>query len=112
MKKFKYLFPMNWPFILWTACFLEIITYIFRFGLDIHSKSIQKKARLPFRVHHMYIGALIAVPGFFYTTTLFPDFILGGTGITLLDIGITIALSDMFHHFSVLPLFHQKIDFP
>ena len=103
---------MNIPFILWTACFLEILTYIFRFGFDFHSRSIQKKAHLPLRVHHMYLGLVLLVPGYFYTASLFPDFILGGSAITLLDIGITIALSDMFHHFAVLPFFHQKIDFP
>lgn len=103
---------MNLPFILWTACFIEIVTYIFRFGFDFHSKSIQKKFQFPVRVHHMYIGFVLMVLGIFYNAPLFSDFILNGTAITLLDVGITIALSDIIHHFSVLPLFHQKIDFP
>ncbi len=60
----------------------------------------------------MYIGIIIAIIGAFYSITLFPDFILNGSAITLLDLGITLALSDILHHFSVLPLFHQKIDFP
>ena len=103
---------MNLPFILWTACFLEILTYIFRFGFDFHSRSLQKRFQFPLRVHHMYIGFLLIVLGIFYPPILFPDFILNGTAITLLDLGITIALSDMFHHFAILPLFHQKVDFP
>lgn len=103
---------MNIPFILWTACFIEILTYIFRFGFDFHSRSIQRKFKFPVRVHHMYIGFLLVLPGFVYSQTLFPDFILNGPGITFFDIGLTLVLSDMLHHFSVLPLFHQKIDFP
>ena len=103
---------MNLPFILWTACFLEILTYIFRFGFDFHSRRIQQKLKLPFRIHHMYIGILMAILGYFYFFPLLPDFILNGTAITLLDLGLTIALSDMIHHFVILPLFHQKIDFP
>ena len=103
---------MNLPFIIWIACFIEIITYIFRFGFGFHSRSIQKKLKFPVRVHHMYIGIIIAIIGAFYSIILFPDFILNGSAITLLDLGITLALSDILHHFSVLPLFHQKIDFP
>lgn len=60
----------------------------------------------------MYVGILLAIAGYFYSLAVFPDFILGGTTITLLDLGVTIALSDVIHHFSILPLFHQKVDFP
>ena len=103
---------MNGAFIIWTACFFELLTYILRFGFDFHSKSIQKKAHLPWRIHHMYIGFLVVVPGLTYNAALFPDLILGGAAITLLDIGLAIALSDIIHHFAILPLFHQKMDFP
>ena len=103
---------MNLPFILWIACFLEIITYILRFGFDFHSRKIQHKYNLPIRIHHMYLGFIIIILGFFWTRTLFPDFILGNAAITILDLGMSIALSDILHHFVILPLFHQGIDFP
>ncbi len=103
---------MNLGFIIWTACFFELVTYTLRFGFDFHSKSIQKKIHLPMRIHHMYIGLLLVVPGVTNNFTLFPDMILGGAAITLLDVALAIALSDMLHHFGILPLFHQKMDFP
>ncbi|MDP3728425.1 MAG: hypothetical protein Q8R18_03135 [bacterium] len=103
---------MNIPFILWAALFIELITYIFRFGFNIHSKTIQQKFKFPVRVHHMYIGLFLVVTGFFFPITLFSDFILNGSAITLLDLGLTITISDIIHHFTVLPLFHQKVDFP
>lgn len=103
---------MNIPFILWTACVLEFVTYILRSELGIHSKSVQKTLKLPIRVHHMYIGLFLVIPGYFYTTPLFPDPFLGGTAITLLDLGVTIAFSDILHHFGILPLFEHEIDFP
>ena len=103
---------MNIPFILWTACFIELTTYIFRFGFNIHSKTIQEKFNFPLRIHHMYLGFFLILLGFFFPIALFPDFILNGTAITLLDLGLAIILSDMIHHFFILPLFHQKIDFP
>ncbi|HIJ04536.1 MAG: hypothetical protein QT08_C0008G0004 [archaeon GW2011_AR17] len=103
---------MNIPFIIWIACFIELITYILRFGFNVHSKTMQQKFNFPMRVHHMYLGILLVIPGFFFPITLFPDFILNGVAITFLDIGLAIMLSDMIHHFSILPLFHQKIDFP
>lgn len=112
MKRFIYLYPMNTFFILWTACFLEIITYIFRFGFNMHSRNMQKRFKFPLRIHHMYLGLILVIPGFFYGSALFPDFILGGPSITLIDIGLAIALSDVFHHFAILPLFHQQMDFP
>ena len=63
---------MNIPFILGMACFLELITYILRFGFDFHSKSIQKKAHFPVRIHHMYLGFFLILLGLFFKQTIFP----------------------------------------
>ncbi|MBI5797313.1 hypothetical protein HZA98_00225 [Candidatus Woesearchaeota archaeon] len=103
---------MNTAFIFWIAAAIEVLTYIFRFGFDFHSRSIQHKLHLPLRVHHMYIGILTVLVSFFFNPSLIQDFLFGGAAITLFDIGIAITLSDMYHHFIILPLFHQKVDFP
>jgi len=103
---------MNGLFVLWATILLEIITDILRFGFNIHSKTIQEKCNLPFRIHHMYIGGIVIIIGLFFPQQLFPDIFLQGSAITILDLGLTIALSDMIHHFGILPLFHKKMDFP
>ena len=107
---------MNWVFIISFAIVLEIFTSYLRFGFDFHSKSIQKKCKLPIRVHHMYIGILITIFGIFYSPPVLANtgsFLLGtAVSVSLLEVGLAIALSDVFHHFVVLPAFHKEMDFP
>ncbi len=105
---------MNWEFIIGFAIFIELISCILRFEFDLHSKSIQKKFKFPVRIHHMYLGILIALIGIFlppsvsaYSSAIFPVIVP-----TITELGIAIALSDVAHHFVVLPAFHKKIDFP
>ena len=105
---------MDWSFIVGFAILLEVFTNIFRFGFDMHARSVQKKLRLPIRVHHMYVGLLIALIGTYYSPefyTTLGTFVFGAVP-TLVDLGLAIFLSDVFHHFVVLPAFHRQIDFP
>jgi len=102
---------MNFPVIIGLAIVIEIMTYILRFGYDLHSRTIQKKFKFPVRVHHMYVGAFFAGVGPFYSPQIFQYVHFYGP-VYLLDIGLAILLSDVIHHFIVLPAFHQKIDFP
>ena len=107
---------MDWSFIIGFAILIEVFTNVFRFGFDLHSKSIQHKLKLPVRIHHMYVGLLIAVIGLVYTPVAYASvgtFVFGAALVpSVVELGLAIALSDVFHHFIILPAFHKKMDFP
>ena len=92
---------MDWSFIIGLSILLEIFTVFVRFSTGIHSKSVQHKLHMPVRIHHMYFGILIAVVGLFYVTPVIAfegsRLIIPAT-ISLFEIGMAIALSDLFHH--------------
>lgn len=76
---------------------IEIFTIIGRilFG---SMKEKYKKSKL--RIHHGYPGIILILINFFYPIELI--FILG----------ISLVLSDIIHHFFVLPIWVKKTEFP
>jgi uncharacterized membrane protein (DUF485 family) len=97
------------------AIFFEVITTFLRFGLKLESRRLQlKKMHFPFRVHHMYLALIFLFLAPFYE----PAFLATlssytyGLSIGFLEIGIGLILSDLFHHFVMLPSFHKAMDFP
>ena len=110
---------MNWWFIIGVAVVIELVTFILRFGFHLKSRRWQKDIHLPWRIHHLYIGLFVAFIGLLYTQPVLASPALASLGnswipasFALLDIGLAIALSDVMHHFFVLPYFHQDRDFP
>ena len=106
---------MDWSFIIGLAILIELITAFLRFSTGIHSKRVQHKLHLPVRIHHMYFGILIAVVGLFYVKPVLAiesTFILIPAAVSLFEIGFAIALSDLFHHFIVLPAVYKTKKFP
>lgn len=98
---------INMLFVLGGAILIEIITLIIRFGFGLTSKNVQHKMGFPVRVHHMYIGLAVMFTGVYWS---FPFLFI--VPITLLEIGFAVFLSDVIHHFIMMPVLHKDIDFP
>ena len=106
---------MDWSFIIGLAILIEFITAFLRFSTGIHSKRVQHKLHLPIRIHHMYFGILIDIVGLFYVTpvvALESSIFIFPLTVSLFEIGFAIALSDLFHHFVVLPAVYKTKKFP
>ena len=106
---------MDWSFIIGLAILIELITAFLRFTTGIHSKRVQHKLKLPVRIHHMYFGILLVIVGLIYTRpvlALESSVILIPATVSLFEIGFAIALSDLFHHFVVLPAVYKTKKFP
>jgi hypothetical protein len=80
------------------ALILELIT-IFGRILFGSAKERLKTLNTP-RIHHGYIGVLLSG-----AYLVFPKQIL-------LTIGLALILSDLMHHFLVLPIWVKKTEFP
>ena len=64
-------------------------------------RTFHKKNHLPVRIHHGYIGLVLALIGYiFYPNDL------------ILSIGLALFISDAFHHFILLPLWVGRTEFP
>jgi hypothetical protein len=97
------------------AIFFEVLTTFLRFGFNLESRRLQiKEMHFPFRVHHMYFGLGFMFLGAFWSPPILNDIAVFTTVFTLgfLEIGLALILSDLFHHFVILPAFHKKRDFP
>jgi len=109
---------MNWWFIIGVAAILELVTYILRTITGLHSRNVQNKLKLPIRVHHMYVGMIIAIIGLLYTEPVMASAGLVGlsawipASFNIYDVGMAIVMSDVIHHFIVMPLAHEDMDFP
>ena len=84
------------------AAFIELVTLVFSFGLDLQSTrdtgSMVAPLTFGLRIHHGYIGVLlIAISIVFFRVQ--PRIYLW-----LVPIGLGLFISDMFHHFVVLYL--------
>jgi len=89
----------------WTAGF-ELITCIGRFGFGLRSKGWAERCRpytLGLRVHHAYF----AVPVFPVALLASPEPWLQRT---LVAAALGLVLSDLLHHFVVLPLFTGEFE--
>ena len=100
-----------WLTLLWltlgTTALFEIVTCIFRFGFKMRSREIAprfKKYTLGMRIHHGYVGAVMIPP----TLLLVPEGSFLALG--LLAFGAGLILSDLLHHFVVLPIFTGRMD--
>lgn len=78
---------------------IEIITIIAR-KLKLNSYKIQKDLGLKVHIHHMYIGIALLIINFFFQKE------------RIFIIGISLIISDLIHHFIVLPLWIKKTAFP
>ena len=88
-----------------TALF-EVLTCVGRFGLKLRSREIApryKKYTFGVRIHHGYVGVM-GVP---------PAFLPGvdpAAQTLLIAVAAGLILSDLLHHFVVLPLLTGKCD--
>ncbi|MAJ97310.1 MAG: hypothetical protein CMI56_01695 [Parcubacteria group bacterium] len=80
---------MEFGLIVALAIFFEILTVLFRLILKLQSKVVQKKF---IRIHHGYIGMAVLLASF-----AMPDLLLW-------EIGWALIISDLVHHYTVLPL--------
>ena len=89
--------------VLLTATLIETITLLLRFGLNIEMgkiiQGILKKLgwKKMIRVHHFFLGLIIALVGFFINQLFF-------------NVGLGIALSDLVHHI-ILKIVKSHWDF-
>jgi hypothetical protein len=86
--------------ILWTVAstiLIEALTIYLRFGRGVNAAEFNKTAPLLLQIHHMFysIPLLLAVP-FLWRKP--------GLSSALLGIALGLILSDLSHHFLVLPL--------
>jgi hypothetical protein len=87
---------------------VEGVTCIGRFGLGVRGmRSTRWLAPFTFRlrVHHAYTGALVAAVAAVGLSSASPWRLI------LVCTGLALSLSDLVHHFIVLPLFTGATDF-
>ena len=92
---------MNIWLILYVTIILELATVMLLFRHSVKAPHVQKRLRFPMRIHHLYLGVVVIFASGF-TQTAFP----------LLELGFAVALSDLVHHFVVLPLTGHTTEFP
>lgn len=80
-----------WAIIILTIV-IELVTIFFRLTMRLRSKILQGKLRLP-RVHHGYIGMVFLLASFVFPTLS-----------ALWVIGWALVISDLLHHYTVMPL--------
>jgi len=78
--------------IVFLAFLFEALTLLFRFGLHLRSKTIQKSI-LPWRIHHGYVGCGLVLAAVFLSQP-WKEF--------WLIIGFALVLSDIAHHLLLL----------
>ncbi len=79
---------------------LESITILGRFFFG-SMRAFHKKRKLPIRIHHGYIGLFLII--LYYSTTPYSLILIIGGGL---------FLSDLLHHFAVLPIWVRDTEFP
>mgnify|MGYP001605980293 CR=1 FL=1 len=85
--------------IIFLTILLEIITSLGRIFFG-SMKEKYNKAKYKIRIHHGYIGLIFILIYFLNSENLF------------LILGISLFLSDFFHHFLILPLWIKRTEFP
>lgn len=84
---------MEIPAIIGLTILFELLTVAPRLLLKVRSRDVQKRIGMP-RIHHGYVGMLFLVLPY-----LFPAY-----ASALWIIGWALILSDLVHHYTVLPL--------
>lgn len=95
-----------WQIAAWTVL-LEAFTNFCRFGFGLKSrnyKHLYHHLTFGLRIHHMYTGFLCTVLAFFLPSQFWSS--------AFLVAGLSMVLSDMAHHFLILPRFAGERDFP
>jgi len=96
---------LDWTSLIVFACFIEILTIIIRYGLNLSAKIHYEKFLRRFgwkkvvHIHHMYFGVILAV--YSYMNVL-PGWF---------NLGLGLIVSDLFHHFFVLKLVEGDSEF-
>jgi hypothetical protein len=83
---------VNWLAVIGWTLGIELLTVLLRFGMKLQARKFQGK--WPLRIHHGYVGILFLIFGFL------PEF------------STALILSDVMHHFVVLPLTIRRTEFP
>lgn len=78
------------------AVLFEALTVIFRLALQLQSKQWQQSVGMP-RIHHGYIGIIFLFASYGVYAT--PE-----VGIAFWVVGWALIISDLVHHYTVLPL--------
>lgn len=84
----------------------EFLTCVGRFGLGFRSREIApryKKFTFGIRIHHGYVGAAVLPPGLLAEGSPLVQ-------LALLGLAGGLILSDLLHHFVVLPLLTGQFD--
>ena len=77
--------------VIWMTALFELVTIFSRLKLG-SIKKFYKKTKIKFRFHHGYTGVLMMLAYFILPYEI------------LLSVGSALILSDLLHHFVVLPL--------
>lgn len=87
------IFSMELQAIIALTILFELITVAPRLTLKVRSKDVQKRLGIP-RIHHGYIGMGILLASYLFI----------GHADVLWVIGWALILSDLVHHYTILPL--------